>query len=566
VKKFKPYSFGILLVGLALIAIPLTGCKQAQSNGEVEAAATAVTYGGRLRTDYTDALGAADQLALGLLRLEDTAHATTAEQAAKTLPWWTMLQGTALKTDAERLAVVKQIEDTLTEAQVAAIQEMQLTQADAQAWLQEQGPMQMGQGGEMPSGGDMPSGGGRPSGGAMPSGDMQPPGGQQGGFGGNMSDADREAMRAQFEAMSDEERAKMREQFAAQGGGRTAGGGASMGASGLLLRAVVRLLTERSGQAPAEPPTSETATSEATAAAPVPTATPTIEPTSTPLPRVTLEVLKTPTPTTTSTPTVATAATTAAAKPATAQTATTASSAATATPEAALSAAVTQGALTQKTDTDPGPPLTIEVTTNYAEANPNLEGGLIYHVAGFVRNPTEETYQVTAVHVTFFDASGFRGAFYAFPPRPGQRGMSGEWIAHGAMAADIVCPLLGPGEACPFTAEIAAQDMASFLVHPDAKIAEWHESVPVTLSDLKAADTGTGYVRITGTATNPNSYAIKNVNLSGMLLDTGGQMVSLGNGLVTHLEAGASTAFEVYVPKEAYASFQVTALAEQVAQ
>jgi len=551
---------------LALIAIPLTGCKPAQSNGEVEAAATTVTYGGRLRTDYTDALGAADQLALGLLRLEDTAHATTAEQAAKTLPWWTMLQGTALKTDAERLAVVKQIEDTLTDAQVAAIQEMQLTQADAQAWLQEQGPMQMGQGGGMPSGGwGMPSGGGRPSSGEMPSGGMQPPGGQQGGFGGNMSEADREAMRAQFEAMSDEERAKMREQFAAQGGGRTAGGGASMGASGMLLRAVVRLLTERSGQAPAEPPTSETAMSEATAAAPVPTATPTVEPTSTPLPRVTLEVLKTPTPTATPTPTVAIAATTAAAKPATAQTATTASSAATATPEAAPSA-VTQGALTQKTDTDPGPPLTIEVTTNYAEANPNLEGGLIYHVAGFVHNPTEETYQVTAVHVTFFDAGGFRGAFYAFPRRAGQRGVEGEWVAHGAIEADIVCPLLGPGEACPFTAEIAAQDMASFLVHPDAKIAEWHESVPVTLSDLKAADTGTGYVRLTGAATNPNSYAIKNVNLAGMLFDANGQMVSLGNGLVTRIEAGASASFEVYVPKKAYTSFQVTALAEQVAQ
>jgi hypothetical protein len=227
------------------------------------------------------------------------------------------------------------------------------------------------------------------------------------------------------------------------------------------------------------------------------------------------------------------------------------------------SATQTQGALVQKLDTDPGPPLTIQITTNTSEPNPLLEGGLIYRVGGFVYNPTDETYQVTAVHVTFFDDSGFRGAFYAFPRKAGER-PGGEWIAHGAVEAQVSCEVLGPGESCPFVAEIAGQDMASFLVHPDAKVAEWHESVGVTLSDTKIVDTGVGYVRISGTATNPNVYAVKNVVISALLLDDSGQTMSMGTSVVTSLAAGTSTSFEVYVETKAYTSYELHAGAEQV--
>lgn len=533
-RKLTPYLFRVGLCLLGLFLIPLTGCSSLMPGGQLQATAVAPVYTGQLRTDHADALAVTEQLALGLLRLEDTADAVTAEQAAQLLPWWTAVQGATLTTEAERLAVVRHIEDRLTAAQLAAIQGMQLTQADAQAWSQAQGAPGPGQGGLAP-------GSAAPAGGEASSGRG---GGAGGGLGAGMSAADREARRAQFESLSAEERAAMQTQFAERRGG------AATGASGLLLRAVVRLLTERSG-----PPAAAPATPAATIAALSPTATPTAASAAAPLPRVTLAPLHTatPAPTTLITPT-ASPPKSAAPQPIAGTLA--------ATP----AAVVTPGALTQLPDTDPGPPLVVEVTTNYAEANPNLEGGVIYHVAGFVRNPTPDAYVVTAVHVTFFDASGFRGAFYAFPTRPGQRGGGGEWIAHGALAAEIVCPLLGPGEACPFTAEIAAQDMASFLVHPDAEIAEWREPVAVTLSDIKAADTGAGYVRLTGAATNPHPYAIKNVTFAGMLLDANGQMVSLGNGLVTRIEAGAAAPFEVYVPKEAYASFQVTARAEQVAQ
>ncbi len=204
------------------------------------------------------------------------------------------------------------------------------------------------------------------------------------------------------------------------------------------------------------------------------------------------------------------------------------------------------------------------MTTNYAEADPDLAGSVIYKIGGFVRNPTDQTYAVTAVHVTFYDADGFRGAFYAFASRPGQRGIRGEWHWHGAIEATIVCTLLGPGESCPFTAEITGQNMATFLVHPDAVVAEWRVASPVTLSESQVADTGASYVRITGIATNPNVYPIKNIVISGLLLDASGQTVSMGTAVAPGpLEAGASTKFEVYVEKKAYSNYQLHARAEQ---
>jgi len=186
---------------------------------------------------------------------------------------------------------------------------------------------------------------------------------------------------------------------------------------------------------------------------------------------------------------------------------------------------------------------------------------VIYKVAGLVRNPTEQTYAVQAIHVTFYDADGFRGAFYPFPVR-GQGRPSGEYIWHGATTATFPCLMLAPGESCPFSVEIAAQNMASFVVHPDAKIAEWHVPVPVTLSELSAHEEGS-YVRLHGTATNPNSFAIRNIMLAGVLLDDKGQTVSLGSGIIATLAAGDAAAFDVRVAKQSFATYQVYAQAEQ---
>jgi hypothetical protein len=563
-KKKICYQCGILLLLLVLV-VSVTGCKQQAAVEETDSTTGASVYTGALRTDYENALDVTSQLALGVLRLEDTTNAVTAEQAVQTLPVWKTLQNIGVSAQSERLAVTKQLEGLLSETQVTAIVSMQLTEADAQAWLQEQGPIAEVRGGQMPSGGAGTQGQGN-----APA----------------MSDEDRAAMREQFQNMTEEERANMQAQFgqgngtssgaAPSGGNAPAGGFAGMttGVATMLTRSVISLLTERSGQsAVAAAPSIETGTTpsatESTEPASAATAAPEPETDTSVVPIITLVPWSTPEPEATPTPEATQAATTAAVAAATAAASTT-------TPASAQSVAADSspasppvggseggGALEQKLDTDPGPPLTIQITTNTSEANPLLEGGSIYRVGGFVYNPTDETYQVTAVHVTFFDASGFRGAFYAFPRKAGER-PGGEWIAHGAVEAQVSCEVLGPGESCPFVAEIAGQDMASFLVHPDAKVAEWHESVGVTLSNTKISDTGTSYVRVSGTATNPYVYAVKNVIISALLLDDSGQTMSMGTGVVTSLAAGASTNFEIYVEKKAYTSYELHARAEQV--
>lgn len=542
--------FGSLLLLLIFGLITMTGCNQQPTAEAVDATTETSVYTGALRMDYENALDVTSQLALGTLRLEDTANAVTAEQATQALPLWKISQGSTLTTESERLALAKQIEETLNDTQIAAIVAMQLTPADEQAWLQEQGPGAMSGGAPQGTRTDQGTGGGR-----------------FGSAGQNMTDEERAAMRERFAKMTDEERANMRSQFTQPGGGALPG--ANNWTSGLLVRAVVNLLTERSGQAvvaAVTQPTAEQNTSTvepAATTAPLAAATPESETDTSEVPIITLVPWSTPEPKVTPTAEATQPATTnvSPTTPASAQ------PVAADTPSSVPSGeeAVRGGALAQKPDTDPGPPLTIEITTNTSEPNPLLEGGLIYRVAGFVHNPTDETYQVTAVHVTFFDASGFRGAFYAFPRTSGRGKPGGEWIAHGALEAQLSCTVLGPGESCPFVAEIAGQDMASFLVHPDAKIAEWHESVGVTLSDTQIADTGTSYVRISGVATNPNGYAIKNIVISALLLDDSGQTVSMGTGVVTSLAPGAATNFEVYVEKKAYTSYQLHARAEQAA-
>lgn len=555
--KLRSVWFVVFIIGMAVLA----GCKQQAASGTTPEAIEAPTYTGVLRVDYENALDVQSQLALGALRLEGTAEALTAAQAAQALPLWKMLLDDRSMPLAEQLALAKQIEGTLTAAQLTAIAAMQLTSDDAQGWLREQGPdlgmVEPGQGAAtMPgAGGPAPGAGGAPQAGAGP--------------GMAMSDEDRAAMREKFENMTEEERAQMQARFGQDGGRPMDGGaapaggfgGAMPGVSMMLRRAVVALLTERSGPAAAtepQPVAEQTAVAEPAATVmPVAKATPTPE-ADTPAPIITLAPWRTPEPKVAATPTPT--ATTSASTNTPAKAAATVSGQEVAQ---AYAAAQTQGALVQKPDTDPAPPLTIEITTNTAEPNPLLEGSLIYRVAGFVHNPTDETYALTAVHVTFFDADGFRGAFYPFPNNDRRDKPSGEYITHGRMQADFGCSLLGPGESCPFVAELAGQNMASFLVHPDAVVAEWHESVGVTLSDVKVADTGTNYVRISGTATNPNVYAIKNVVISALLLDDSGQTVSMGTGVVTYLEAGAATNFEVYVAKKAYASYQLLARAEQ---
>jgi hypothetical protein len=199
--------------------------------------------------------------------------------------------------------------------------------------------------------------------------------------------------------------------------------------------------------------------------------------------------------------------------------------------------------LEQRPDIDPGPPLAVEVSANRAYPDALVEQSRRYLVSGIVRNEGSEHYALSALHVTFFDAEGFRGSYRRFP---GPHNMGGEWIWHGKTEADLACLLLAPGEVCPFIVEITAQDMASFLIHPDARGAE-RQSAPLEAGGLRLARDGTEYVTISGQVTNTHSTKIKNVILSGVLLDAAGEIVSLGSTYLIEedIEPGQTVDFEI---------------------
>ena len=112
--------------------------------------------------------------------------------------------------------------------------------------------------------------------------------------------------------------------------------------------------------------------------------------------------------------------------------------------------------------------------------------------------------------------------------------------------------------------EITAQDMASFLIHPDGTPTD-RVSAPVELSNVRLADEGIGFYRISGTATNGNTFKVKNVTVSGVLLDVSGQIVSIGSTYVLQedIAPGEAVRFEVRIEKEDYVDIQLYAQAER---
>lgn len=82
------------------------------------------------------------QVAIGTLKLDETDNAVTAEQAQELLPLWETLQVLSESDTAaqqEMDALVEQIQETMTTEQRQAITAMNLTRADMQSILREQG-------------------------------------------------------------------------------------------------------------------------------------------------------------------------------------------------------------------------------------------------------------------------------------------------------------------------------------------------------------------------------------------------------------------------------------------
>jgi len=205
----KRYLSILLLI---VAAILVTGCSAKEETATAESAAGAATT--RQMPELT-------KLMLGTFKLEGSENAVTPEQAGKLLPLWKMTRAlsesdTVAREELE--AVGTQISKAMTDAQIAAIDEMGLTMMDTSTIMEELGI-------EM----ERPDAAGDSDGNAP----AVRPGGGQGPGGGQRPGGD--------EMMNPEQIATLR----AERGG--AAGGGMMMTGGPMYDALIELLAERAG-------------------------------------------------------------------------------------------------------------------------------------------------------------------------------------------------------------------------------------------------------------------------------------------------------------------------------
>lgn len=190
-----------------------------------------------LPRNFEGALPPVNQLILGILLLEETDNAVSGAQAASMLVLWQALQSGTIQNQSERAAVIRQIEGTLTDAQVQAIGEWQLTFSDMNDWAEANGVElpRFGQAGQEGQGGRGGQGG-------------------QGGPGGilaDMSEEERAAFRQEMQNLSPEERRERLQEmgveipeggFQGQGGQGGPGGG---GRLAILMGPLIELLESK---------------------------------------------------------------------------------------------------------------------------------------------------------------------------------------------------------------------------------------------------------------------------------------------------------------------------------
>jgi len=246
----KALRFGQVGVIATLVLTVLVGCGGKQEASSVVDTGGSETYVSKvLDTSYPDALNASSQLALGTLQLEGTENAVRPEQAAALLPLWQALRG-GVTVQAEMNAVLKQIEGTMSQEQLAAIAAMRLTRERLRTWMEEQG---LGGPGGFPS----PGSGQAPGAGGGQDVSPEVRATREAEFGGGEVPPEMATRRAGFENMSEEERQALRATMQAGGGmpggpggrgaaGGTGGrGGAGGGQFMILLNPLIELLTQR---------------------------------------------------------------------------------------------------------------------------------------------------------------------------------------------------------------------------------------------------------------------------------------------------------------------------------
>ncbi len=211
--KFKATWLVLLMIGVVVLG----GCGKSELTPDASETGGMFPPGGEAEGRVMSPM---NRLVLGIFALEDTEHAVTPEQAAELLPLWQMIQSGSLQSAAETDAVLRQIAGQLTEAQLTAIDALELTMGDLRTWMQAQGI-------EVPE----------------PAAGQSLPEGIQ-----NMSEEERAQMREKFQNTSPEERATMMAERGFDGEGAPgAGTGFRGGGAGgnVMLEPLITLLTER---------------------------------------------------------------------------------------------------------------------------------------------------------------------------------------------------------------------------------------------------------------------------------------------------------------------------------
>ncbi len=226
----------LFILALAVMGA-MVGC--GTGNGDTtgnEQVSAGTSQASRLRDDYEDALSVQVQLAAGILLLEETDLAVDEAMAAELLPLWRAAQ-TLMNSDTaaalEIEAVYNQIQDTMTPDQIAAIAEMELTEASLTSLMEEgaldfsRGGFAGGRGADLGEGFTPPEGGFGPGGG-FPGGDF--PGGPGGeGPGGGLPEGMNPEIMATRQVQSSE-------------------GGAENFMDRMLITAVIRALEMKTGE------------------------------------------------------------------------------------------------------------------------------------------------------------------------------------------------------------------------------------------------------------------------------------------------------------------------------
>ena len=135
-----------LFILIFLATLLLSACS---TTGTAETTSGDTYISSNLPVDYEGALPVRNQLALGTLLLIEANQAPTAEQAKELIVLWQALRSTQNSSGVaqeEISALLEQIEGAMTQDQMDAIRDMQLTNTDMQTWAAENG-ISMGAGG-----------------------------------------------------------------------------------------------------------------------------------------------------------------------------------------------------------------------------------------------------------------------------------------------------------------------------------------------------------------------------------------------------------------------------------